>query len=212
MRPPVANIIDRVEQMLEARKPKVKSFIHPLTKVHAMDLFDLKHNFLRIYDYVKSSVPALRPLARLVPGPNERIPMYQTKFMPDKQVANLCFLLENFSELLTEKINVQELAEISGEDYISMYRLHLGDRTDSSILLDFQSRKLPQAPKRIILRGTNISSYWRSLGSIKFFSTKKVQLGRTIKRNRPKKVIRIKGAPVFGRVVPKSTRDKSPEI
>ena len=47
---PLANPIDRVEQMLRARKSGVKSFSHPLTKVHAMDLFDLKHNFLRIYD------------------------------------------------------------------------------------------------------------------------------------------------------------------
>ena len=112
-----------------------------------MDLFDLKHNFLRIYDYVKSSVPALRPLARLVPGPNERIPLYQTKFMTSQQVANLCFLLESFSGMLTEKINVQDLAEISRENYINMYRLHLGDRMDSSILPDSQSSKLPQAPK-----------------------------------------------------------------
>ena len=71
-----------------------------------MDLFDLKHNFLRIYDNVKSSVPALRPLAGLVPGPNEQIPMYQVKFMPEEQVANFCFLLEDFSKMLTEKINV----------------------------------------------------------------------------------------------------------
>ena len=198
--------------MLKARRAKVKSFSHPLTKVYAMDLFYLKHNFLRIYDYIKSSVPALRPLARLVPGPNERVPMYLTKFISGEQVANLCFLLESFSEMLTEKINVQELAEISGEDYINMYRLHLGDRMDSSILPDFQSKKLPQAPKRIILRGTKISSYRRSLGSIKFSSTKKVHLGRTIKCNRPHKVIRIKGAPVFGWVVPKSTREKFPEI
>ena len=101
--PPISNPVDRVEQMLEARKSKVKSFSHPLTKVHAMDLFDLKHNFLRIYDYVKSSVPALRPLARLVPGPNERIPMYQVKFMPEEQVVNLCFLLEYFSKMLLKK-------------------------------------------------------------------------------------------------------------
>ena len=114
--------------------------------------------------------------------------------------------------MLTEKINVQELAEISGEDYISMYRLHLGDRMDLSILPDFQSSKLSRAPKRTIWRDTKISSYRRSLGFIKFFSTKKVNLGRTIKRNRPKKVIRIKGAPVFSRVVPKTTGNEYPEI
>ena len=52
-------------------------------------------------------------------------------------MENLCFLLENYSKLLTENINIQELAEISGEDYISMYRLHQGDIMDSSILPDF---------------------------------------------------------------------------
>ena len=144
--------------MLKAKRTKVKSISHPLTKVHAMYLFDLKNNFLRIYNYVKSSVPALRPLARLVPGPNERIPLYQTKFLTGQQVANLCQLLEGFSGMLNKKINIEEVAQISGEDYINMYKLHLGDRMDSSILTDFQSKKLPQAPKRIILRGTKISS------------------------------------------------------
>ena len=96
---PLANPIDRVEQMLKARKSKVKFFSHPLTKVHAMDLFYLKHNFLRIYDYVKNSVPALHPLAGLVPEGNERIPMYQVKFMTEQQVVNLCFLLEDLSKM-----------------------------------------------------------------------------------------------------------------
>ena len=209
--PLIADPIDRVEQMLKARRTKVKSFSHPLTKVHTMDLFDLKHNFLRIYKYIKSSVPALRPLSGLVPGPNERIPMYQVKLMPEEQVVNLYFLLEDFSKMLTEKINIQELAEISGGDYISMYRLHLGDRMDSSILPDFQSSQLSRAPKRT-LRTFKISSYRRSLGCIKFSSIKRVALGRTVKPNRPKKVNRIKGTPVFSRVVPNTFRNKSPEI
>ena len=110
--------------------------------------------------------------------------------------------------MLDEKIYVQELAGISGEDYINMYRLHLGDRMDASILPDSPSSKLPQAPKRIILRGTKISSYRRCLGSIKFSSTQKVCLGRLIKGNRPQKFIRIRGAPVFRQVIQKSTRDK----
>ena len=93
-----------------------------------------------------------------------------------------------------------------------MYRLHLGDRMDSSILPDFQSSQLSWAPKRSILRGTKISSYRRSLGYIKFSNIKKVHLGRTIKHNRPKKVIRIKGALVFIRVVPKATGNDYPEI
>ena len=76
---------------------------------------------------VSQMVPERQPL---IPGPNERIPVYQVKFMPEEQVANLCFLLEDFSQMLTEKINIQELAKISGEDYISMYRIHLGDRMD----------------------------------------------------------------------------------
>ena len=75
-RPLIADPFDRVEQMLKPRRTKVKSFSHPLTKVHAMDLFDLKHNFLWIYDYVKNSLPALRPLAGFFPEGNERIPMY----------------------------------------------------------------------------------------------------------------------------------------
>ena len=116
--------------------------------------------------------------------------------MTGQQVSNLCQLLESFSWMLDKKVHIQELAGISGEDYINMYRLHLGDRMDASILPDSLPGKLPQAPKSIILRGTKISSYWRRFGSIKFSSTKKVHLGRTIKRNRPKKVIRIKGAPV----------------
>ena len=105
-RPVTADSFDRVEQILKARRAKVKSFSHPLTKVHAMDLFDLKHNFLRIYDYVKSSVPALHPLARLVPGTNKRISMYQTKFMSVEQAANHCFLLESFSVVLNKNIKI----------------------------------------------------------------------------------------------------------
>ena len=91
--------------------------------------------------------------------------------MTGQQVANLYQLLEGFSGVLNEKIHIQELAGVSGAEYINMYKLHLGDRMDSSILPDSQSSKLPQAPKRIILRGTKISSYPRSLGSIKFLST-----------------------------------------
>ena len=126
-------------------------------------------------------------------------------------MANLCFLLEDFSKMINEKVNIQELAEISGRDYIGMYRLHLGDRMDSSILPGFQSSQLSRAPKRT-LRTFKISSYRRSLGCIKFSSTKRVLLGRTVKHNRPKKVIRIKGAPVFSRVILNTSGNESPEI
>ena len=209
--PPLANPIDRVEQMLKARKSKVKSFSHPLTKVHAMDLFYLKHNFLQIYDYVKNSMPALRPLAGLVPEGNKRIPMYQVKFMTKDQVLNLCFLLEDFSKMINKLVIVQELAETSSKDYIGMYRLHLGKRMDSSILSGFRSSQLFRTPKRS-LKFIKISSYRRSLGCIKFPGTKRVLLGRTVKGNRPKKIIMIKGAPVFSRVVPNTSGNKSPGI
>ena len=63
-------------------------------------------------------------------------------------MSNLCQLLESFSWMLDEKAHIQELAGISGEDYINMYRLYLGDRMDASILPDSPSSELPQAPKR----------------------------------------------------------------
>ena len=144
--------------MLKTKKTKVKSFNHPLTQVHAMDLFDLKQNFLRIYDYVKSSVPALHVLAGLVPQPNTQMPMYQVKFMTKEQVANLCILLKDFSKMINEKVIIQELAKTSGKDYIGMYRLHLGKRMDSSILLGFRSSQLSRAPLRS-LKFIEISSY-----------------------------------------------------
>ena len=42
-----------------------------------------------------------------------------------QQVANLCQLLEGFSRVLNEKKNnIQELAGISGAEYINMYKLY----------------------------------------------------------------------------------------
>ena len=113
--------------------------------------------------------------------------------------------------MINKKVIVQELAKTSERDYIAMYRLHLGKRMDSSILSGFRSSQLSRAPKRS-LKFIKISSYRRSLGCIKFPSTKRVLLSRTVKHNRPKKVIRIKGALVFSRVVPNTSGNESPEI
>ena len=132
--------------------------------------------------------------------------------MAGQQVSNLYHLLKSLFWMLDEKIHIQELAGISGEDYINMYKLHLGERMDASIFPDSPPKKLLQAPKRIVLRGTHISSYRRSLGSIKFVRNQKARLGRSFKRYRPEKVIGIRGGPMFGPAVPNSTRDQSPEI
>ena len=40
--------------------------------------------------------------------------------MTEEYVANLCFLLEDFSKMINEKVIVQELAKISGRDYIGI--------------------------------------------------------------------------------------------
>ena len=100
----IANPVDRVEQMLKDRRVKVASFSHLRAKVHTIDLFDISHKFARLYHYVKSTVPALRPLARIVPGTGERIDPFRTHFMTGQQVSNLCQLLESFSWMLDEKV------------------------------------------------------------------------------------------------------------
>ena len=69
----VPNPIDRIVQREKDHKAKLSSFKHPMPKVHAMDLFDIRYQLTQLCDYLKGMVPALRPLARLVPGPGERI-------------------------------------------------------------------------------------------------------------------------------------------
>ena len=69
----IPNPIDRIVQREKDRKAKLSSFKHPMAKVHAMDLFDIRYQLTQLCDYLKGMVPALRPLARLVPGPRGRI-------------------------------------------------------------------------------------------------------------------------------------------
>ena len=67
--------------MLKDRRVKIAAFSHPMAKVHAMDLFHIWPHLSRLYHYIKSTVPALCPLARIVLGPGKRIDPLQTCFM-----------------------------------------------------------------------------------------------------------------------------------
>ena len=92
--------------MLKDRRAKIAAFSHPMAKVHAMDLFDIWHHLSRLYNYIESTMPALCQLARLIPGPGERIDPQKPLWMNGYQVSNLCQLLESLSWLLDEKIHI----------------------------------------------------------------------------------------------------------
>ena len=124
------------------------AFSHPMAKFHAMDLFDIKHHVSQICDYMKRMVPSCCALAGLVAGPGERIDPLLPHWMNGYQVCNLCQLLDSFFWILDEKIHIQELAGISGDDYTAMYKLFLSDKMDTSIFPDSPPKKLPQAPRR----------------------------------------------------------------
>ena len=115
-------------------------------------------------------------------------------------MSNLCQLLDSLFWILDEKNHIQELAGISGEDYTAMYKLFLSDKMDTSIIPDSLPKKFPQAPRRSIWRNTSVSSYSRSLRSLRSPGNAFPQVGQgsTSKRHRPKRHTRARNAPKNG--------------
>ena len=106
------------------------------------------------------------------------------------------------------------MAGISGDDYIEMHKLYLGNKMDTSIFPDSLPNKLPQGPKRKLMRGIHISSYRSSLRFLKTVGNTIPQAGQgsTFKYYRPKRHIIIRGAPRFGTAESQLPRDQSPDI
>ena len=113
-----------------------------------------------------------------------------------------------------QKIHIQELAGISGEDYTAMYKLFLSDKMDVSIFPDSPPKKLPQAPRRRKWRNTSVSSYRSSLRSLRTLGNAFPQVGQgsTSKHYRPKRHTRTKKAPKGRGVASQPPREQSPEI
>ena len=90
---PIDNLVRREKEC----KAKLSTLNNPITKVHCMDLFDIRYQLAQLCWYLKNSVPALRSLARLVPGPGKRIDPTKPRWMSGQQVSNLCQLLDSLS-------------------------------------------------------------------------------------------------------------------
>ena len=75
----------------------MSSLKHPIARVHAMDLMDIRYQLSQLCGYMKNLVPALRPLTRLVPGPGERIDPSKPMWLTGEKVSNICWLLDSLS-------------------------------------------------------------------------------------------------------------------
>ena len=184
----------------------MRSQSDPRAWAHLMDLFDIHYNLHQLCEYVKSQVPALRHLTRLAPGPGESVHHHLGMPLPGKTVSNICYLLEQLSWIVGERAAVQREAGSHKTDYLAIYRTHFAGRMDMSVF-DPQPRRFPQAPKRLY-----VSSYRRSLGSLRYVSHVKAARGRISRRHRP---IRRKRAGNAGRAETSASfcfRVQSPEI
>ena len=178
----------------------------PVARVHAMDLFDIKHQLHQLYWYVKSQVPALRPLSGLTPGPGEAADFHLGMSLPGNTVWKVCFLLEHLAWLVDEQFSVQRDAGSHASDYLAVYRSHFANKMDMSVFGNPAPRKLPLAPKRI-----RVSSYRCSLRSFNLVSHFKAAGGRFSRRHRPLRQ-RAGNASKAGSSVSSNTRQQSPEI
>ena len=206
----VPNPIDNLVRREKDRKAKLSTLKNPVTKVHCMDLFDIRFQLAQLCWYLKRSVPALRPLARLVPGPGERIDPSKPRWLSGNQVSHLCQLLDSLSWVVDERVHIQELAGLNEFDYLGIYREHFCHKMDISIFDSPPPSKLPPAPRRL----RYISSYRRSLGSLKSvgYVVPRVGQGSVSKRHRPKRQIRTRGVPETEPASPSLLGDQSPEI
>ena len=111
--------------------------------------------------------------------------------LPEDKVSNICFLLENLSWLVDERVTIQRNAGSNENDYLAIYRSHFQDKMDTSVFSDPTLRKLPQAPKWL----RYISSYRSSLRSLHSVGHIRTARGRFSRCHRPKGQIRIGGVP-----------------
>ena len=67
----MTNPIDRIIRRERDRVQLMNAQSYSVGKVHAMDLFDIRHQLDQLIWYMKSQVLALRPLSGLIPGLGE---------------------------------------------------------------------------------------------------------------------------------------------
>ena len=206
----VPNPIDNLVRREKDRKAKLSTLKNPVAKVHCMDLFDIRFQLAQLCWDLKRSVPALKSLARLVPGPGERIDLSKKRFLNANQVTHLCQLMDSFSWVVDERVHIQELAGLNESDYLEVYREHFRGRMDISVFDSPPPSKLPPAPKRL----RYISSYRRSLGSLKSvgYVVPRVGQGSISKRHRPTRQIRTRGVSETEPMSPSLLGDQYPEI
>ena len=91
----MTNPIDRIIRRERDRLQLMNAQSDLVARVHAMDFFDIRHQLHPLYWYMKSQVPALRPLSGLTPGPDEAADFSLGLSLPGNTVWKVCFLLEH---------------------------------------------------------------------------------------------------------------------
>ena len=178
----------------------------PVAKVHGMDLFDISFQLHQLKWYMKNQVPALHPLSGFAPGPGEVIDPHLGMSLPGNTVAKICFLLEQLSWVVDERVTVQREAGSHKSDYLAIYRTHFAHKIDISVF-DSEPKKLPQAPKRLW-----VSSYRCSLRSFRYGGHVRAGRGRFSRRHRPSRLQRAGNASGTEAPVLTNSREQSPEI
>ena len=184
----------------------MSSLSNPIARVHDMDLYDIRYQLHQLTWYVKNQVLALHPLSGLTPGPGEMIDPHLGMSLPGNTVAKVCFLLEQVSWIVDERVSVQKEAGSHKSDYMAVYKSHFVNKMDISVF-DSKPRKLPLAPKRL-----RISSYRCSLRSFHYVSHVRTVWGRFSRHHRPTGQARAGNASRTRISASPHSREQYPEI
>ena len=172
----MSNPIDRIIRRERERMQLMRAQPNPVARAHLMDLFDIHYQLHQLCEYVKNSVPALRHLSRLTPGPNETALPHLGMALPGQKVSNICYLLDQLSWIVGERAAVQKAAGEHKSDYLAIYRTHFANKMDLSVFGP-PLRKVPKTPRRKF-----VSSYRRSLGSLQYVGHVKAARGWNSRR------------------------------
>ena len=172
----MSNPIDRIIRRERERMQLMRAQPNPVARAHLMDLFDIHYHLHQLCEYVKNSIPALRHLSRLTPGPNETALPHLGMALPGQKVSNICYLLDQLSWIVGERAAVQKAAGEHKSDYLAIYRTHFANKMDLSVFGP-PLRKVPKTPRRKF-----VSSYRRSLGSLQYVGHVKAARGWNSRR------------------------------
>ena len=172
----MSNPFDRIIRRERERMQLMQAQPNPVARAHLMDLFDIHYQLHQLCEYVKNSVPALRHLSRLTPGPNESARPHLGMSLPGQKVSNICYLLDQLSWIVGERAAVQKEAGANKSDYLAIYRTHFANKMDLSVFGP-PPRRFSKTPRRKF-----VSSYRRSLGSLQYVGHVKATRGRNSRR------------------------------